>query len=179
MLSDWLRPYLVERLQEWLYEQRNFYLPSARPLSDEEKSRLSGYFEKRILDLTRIASIDRILNPEFYDDLAKSGVPIPLDFTQAVGLTLLDCVLICKGLWANPSSLISTLFHEMVHVVQFDILGPRKLILLYANQLLRNDYQYHSVLLEKQAYSLSDRFVKGESPFSVSEILKKELEYAK
>ncbi len=178
MELDSLRPYLIEEFQKWVQEQRRFHLTNARPLSDEERSRFVGYFEKRILDLVRVASVERILNPDFYDDMVKSGLPIPLDFSKAIGLTLVDCVLIRQELWSDPPSAISTLFHEMVHVVQIDILGLRKHIELYADNLVQNGYQYHSVLFERQAYTLASRFARGEPSFSVSGIVKQELERA-
>ena len=168
-------PYLIHKFLEWAYEQRKLHLPNARKLSDGEKLRLAGYFDKRILDLTRVVSVAHISNPKFYNELIKSGISIPLDFTQAVGLTLIDCVLIRKELCSNPPSWINTLFHEMVHVVQFDILGPARLVSLYADCLLQNKYQYHSVPFERQAYTLTDKFVGGEPPFSVREVIKQEL----
>lgn len=178
MELDSLRPYLIEAFEGWICERRAFHLANARLLSNEERSRFVGYFEKRILDLVRVASVERILNPGFYDDLVKSGLPIPLDFSNAIGLTLVDCILIRRELWSHPSSAISTLFHEMVHVVQIDILGLRKHIELYADNLIQNGYQYHSVLFEIQAYTLASRFARGEPSFSVSEIVKQELERA-
>lgn len=173
-----LRPYLLKKFGEWLRQQRRIHLANARPLSNEEKSQLYGYFDKRILDKARLASVQRISNPEFYDDFAKSDIPIPLDFSTAVGLTLVDCIIIRKELWADTSSLISTIFHELVHVVQIDILGLRRHIELYSDSLMQSGYQYHSVILEKQAYDLSDRFVTEKSPFSVSDAVRKELKRA-
>ena len=173
---DYLRPYLIEKFQEWIYEQRSLHLANARPLSSKEKSRLGGYFEKRILNLARVASVERILNPAFYHDLAKAELSIPLDFSNAIGLTLVDCILIRRDLWSYPSSAISTLFHELVHVIQIDILGLRKHIEWYADSLIQNSYQYHSVLFEKQANTLAERFARGESSFSVRKIVKQELE---
>lgn len=154
-------------------------MAKARPLSEEEKTQLGGYFENRILDLARVTRVDRIQNPKFYDSLAKSGVPIPLDFSTAIGLTLMDCILIRREIWSHPPSFISTLFHEMVHVVQIDILGLKKHIELYADSLRQGDYQYHSVVLERQAYDLSDRFDRGEPSFSVREVVRQELELGK
>jgi hypothetical protein len=178
MELDSLRPYLIEEFQEWVQEQRRLHLTNARPLSNEERSRFVGYFEKRILDLVRLASVERILNPGFYDGLVKSGLPIPLDFSNAIGLTLVDCILIRRELWSDPPSAISTLFHEMVHVVQIHILGLRKHIELYADNLIQNGYQYHSVLFERQAYTLASRFARGEPSFSVGEIVRQELGHA-
>lgn len=173
-----LRPYLIERYLQWVDEQRAILLPKARPLTNEEKSRLQGYFEERILDLARVATVDHIRNPDFYDELTKSGVPIPLDFNQAIGLALVDCILIHKQLWAYPKSALSTIFHELVHVVQIDIMGIRKHIELYADSLIQNDLQYHSVIFERQAYDLTARFDRREIPFSVSKVVRQELKCA-
>lgn len=170
-----LRPYLLAKFHEWVCQQRDSYWAEARPLSSEEKSQLAGYFEDRLLNSVRVASVDRIQNPEFYKVLRKSGVPVPLDFSTAVGLTLIDCILMRKELRPGTLAFMSTLFHEMVHVVQFDILGVRGHIELYADSLRDGDYQYHSVILERQAYALTDRFDRSESPFSVSEVIRREL----
>ena len=173
MEYDALKRYLIEKFQEWIFEQRSLHLPNSRPLYQEERSVLSGYFDERILDLTRIVSLESISNPEFYNELVKSGTPIPLDLTQAMGFTLIDCVLICKWLFSVPSMAISTIFHEMVHVVQADILGTTRLIELYTDSLIKDEYR--NVLFEVQAYDLTDQFIRGGRSFSVREILEEEL----
>jgi hypothetical protein len=173
-----LRPYLLDKFQEWIRQQRKIHLANARPLSSQEKSRLDGYFQKRILDKAHLASVKRISNPEFYNDFAQSGIPIPLDFSTAVGLTLVDCIIIRQELWADAASLLSVIFHELVHVVQIDILGLKKHIELYSDSLRQSDYQYHGVILERQAYNLSDRFDAGKPPFSVSHAVRKDLKSA-
>lgn len=162
-----MKSYLIQEFEQWLYQQRGIHLPRARPLSDGERSRLGRYFERRILDLTHVASVDQISNPEFYDELTKREIPIPMDLTSAVGFTLIDCVLLRKGFES-----ISTLFHEMVHVVQADLLGIRTLIELYLADLARSGYL--NVLFERQAYDLTAKFTRGES-FSVTEIVSKQL----
>ena len=175
MESDELRGYLIREFRKWFDEQRELYLPKSRGLSGKEKLRLDGYFDGRILDSTRIVRVDRVLNPDFYSDLKKSGMPVPMDFTQAIGFTIMDCLLIRKELFKNPSSFISTLFHELVHVVQFDLFGPTRMIELYTDSLIQGEYQYHSVPFERQAYALTDKFAMEESSFSVREIVEREL----
>jgi hypothetical protein len=165
-----LKTYLIQKFDEWLYQQRKIYLTTSRPLSKEERLKLEGYFEPRILDLVRIAIVDRISNPEFYDELREKEIPIPMDFTSAVGFTLIDCILLRKGFES-----ISTLFHEMVHVVQADLLGVRKLVVLYLFELIKNKTQYRNILFERQAYTLANRFNRGKSTFSVREIVEEEL----
>jgi len=173
-----LRPYLLDKFEVWIRQQRKIHLANARPLYSQEKSRLDGYFEKKILDKARLASVQRISNPEFYDDFAKSGIPIPLDFSTAVGLTLVDCIIIRQELWADAASLISVIFHELVHIVQIDILGLRKHIELYSDSLRQSGYKYHGVMLERQAYDLSDRFDAGKPSFSVNHAVRKDLKSA-
>ena len=171
-----LKSYLIEKFEAWAYEQRDLYMPNARPLSDAEQLRLREYFEKRILDRTRIVSLEEIPNPPFYSDLEESGIPIPLDLTQAAGFCLIDYVLIRKGLWSHPSAALSTVFHEMVHLVQWDVLGSRRLIELYTDALLRDGYS--QVVFERQAYRLTDRFVRGGPPFSVRAVVEEEFKGA-
>ena len=169
MEFDELKSCLIPKFEEWLYQQREIHLTRASPLSSQERRRVDGYFEKKTLDLTRVAIVDQIPNPAFYDELRERGIPIPMDFTSAVGFTLIDCVLLRKGF-----ELIATLFHEMVHVVQVDLLGIKRLLELYLNDLIKNGYR--DVLFERQASDLTARFTCGES-FSVREILEKELCY--
>jgi hypothetical protein len=64
----------------------------------------------------------------------------------------------------------------MVHVVQFDMLGSVGMVELYADCLLQYECQYYSVPLERQAYTLADKFARGEPLFSVTEIIKQELQ---
>ena len=167
--------YLLHKLLEWIYEQREFHLPNSRLLLDEERQQLAGYFDQSILDSTRVAIVARIPNPEFYNELTKLNISIPLDFAQVIGLTLIDCVLIRKELYSSPSSWITTLFHEIVHVVQFDILSPMRGIELLTDYLLQGKCQYLDFPIEQQAYTLTERFARGEPPFSVREIVEPEL----
>ena len=171
--------HLVHRFLDWAYEQREFHLAAARPLSEEEKGKLAGYFDTGTLESTRVATVDRIHNPGFYHELATSGISIPLDFTQAVGLTLIDCVLIRREICLNPYSWIATLFHEMVHVVQLQVLGTPKMAELYINCLVRDKLQYRDVPFENQAYALTGRFTRGETPFPVRELIERDLQKAK
>jgi len=178
-LLEQMRPYLIEKYLAWVDEQRVLLLPEARQLTSAEKTKFGGYFEDRILSSVHVVTVDRFENPQFYDELTQSGLPIPLDLNQAIGLALVDCILIHKQLWAYPESAISTIFHELVHIVQADILGMRKHIELYADSLMQNNLQYHSVFFEKQAYRLTGRFDSREPLFSVNVVVRQELKHAK
>jgi len=175
MEFDNLLPYLIQKFHEWLLEQRNLQLRNARPVSREERLLLHEYFEGRILDSARIATVEQIPNPTFYSELTKSGVSIPLDLTQSAGITLINCILICQYYKSSPLAWLSILFHELVHVVQYDILGSEKLVELYIAGWAQNGYRYENIPFEQQAYELEGRFNQGGSPFYVRQFVEQQL----
>jgi hypothetical protein len=56
-------------------------------------------------------------------------------------------------------------FHELVHVVQWRILGPERFLWAYADGLER--FGYRNSPLEVVAYDLQERFDAGVKPFDV------------
>lgn len=171
--DDWLSD-LIEMGQQWLREQRNLYIANARPLTDEEKKLLQGYYDNKILDKVRLAAVDRISNPTFYTELVKSGNPI-LDISGSAGITFIDCIVIRKVFRKDLPAWNSILFHELVHVVQYEILGSKRLIEAYLTAWSQNDYSYDKIPLEMQARRLEIRFDRREPPFSVRKAVEKEL----
>ena len=174
MPYDELVPYLVEKSLPWLWEQRNLHIADSRPLSDDEKLSLQGYYDSRILNKVRLATVDRISNPPFYAELKESGNPV-LDISGAAGIAFVDCVVVRRIFQPDFASWISILFHELVHVVQLEILGPRRHLELYIRAWAENGYQYHGIQFETQAHKLEARFNRHEPPFSVREVVEREL----
>ena len=56
-------------------------------------------------------------------------------------------------------------FQELVHVVQWQVLGPKDFLLLYAAGLA--EFGYHDCWLEAMAYDHQRRFDAGDPPYSV------------
>ena len=173
MDSNALRDYLVDEFRKWMYAERDLHRAKARKLTPQEKHLLASYFEPQILEDVRIATTERIANPKFYDELRRSGVPIPMDFAGAIGLMLIDCILIRKELQSDTPGFLHTVFHELVHMVQFEVFGEDRMFELYTEHLLKSSY--HGVPFEQQAYSLTARFERGNAPFSVREIIEHEM----
>ena len=95
-----------------------------------------------------------------------------LDLTHASGITFVDTVLI-KG--DRPPGL-SLLFHEAVHVLQFQELGIDGFVRRYVSGWVANGFKYSSIPLERDAYELQARFDKApHSPFDVLESVRKRL----
>jgi len=173
-MPDDLISYLLDLAYPWLLEQRDQCMAGARPLSVGERLWLQDYYDRRILDMVRLATVDRITNPPFYADLIEAGRPV-MDLSGALGITLIDCVVVRKFLRQDSDSWLSLLFHELVHVVQFDILGSRGHLEAYLRGWADNGYQYHNVPLEVQAHRLEARFTRQEPHFDVRGVVEREI----
>ncbi|MDY6912451.1 MAG: hypothetical protein SVM79_08860, partial [Chloroflexota bacterium] len=87
---------------------------------------------------------------------------------------LIDCILIRKELQSDTPGFLHTVFHELVHMVQFEVFGEDRLFELYTEHLLKSSY--HGVPFEQQAYSLTARFEREKTLFSVRAEIERELE---
>lgn len=60
----------------------------------------------------------------------------------------------------------STHLHELVHVVQYEILGPKTFLAVYALGLIRHGYRHSP--LEEMAYDLQDGMQKNKPPVDIA-----------
>ncbi len=131
-------------------------------ISEHVQAHLRGYFPDAVLAHTRI--IQAVMPEPFVYPVAKIlGVKGLLEMPSIGAITLIDVV-------AYPEQLgISTLFHELVHVVQYRILGLKRFAELYVKGFL-NGGGYYEIPLERQAYELAARFdLEAGEVFSVEE----------
>jgi hypothetical protein len=85
------------------------------------------------------------------------GLP---DFTAAAGITFIDTILISQqGLEAH-SDLGPLIFHELVHVVQYDVLGVDEFIKCYVQGWAKSGFDYYTIPLEMEPYNLQRRYEK-------------------
>ena len=162
--------YFVIEGEKWIQEQRRLHYPTAQPLRPDQRATLAAFFSKAILDSARFATVDQIPNPGFYRNLQAMGQPIPMDFSQMHGITFIDTVLLSKRFQSSWSPTLY--FHELVHVVQYSILGSAKFMQRYVRGWAENGFQYFAIPLEKDAYELQARFEAQPSQrFSVQQIV--------
>jgi len=152
----------------WLWEQRDLHRVDSRELSAEEKLAFRAYYEDATLDNVRLATVEYISNPPFYTDLQSSGYPT-LDISGAAGVAYIDCIVVRKSINQQSAWWNSLLFHELVHIVQFEVLGPRRHLEVYLRGWIENGYRYDSIPIEEQARRLEARFSGQGPPFSVRE----------
>lgn len=157
----------------WIAAQRLKYLPNARPLAPAEYSSLASHFSAQCLASARIACVDEIPTPTFLrriiDRFAFLRDRIQFDFSSASGMTLGECILV-----VDPDPSVELLFHELVHVEQYRILGMKQFARAYVQGVVDANFIYEQIPLEATAFALTARFYDGES-FAVHEELLRSL----
>lgn len=172
---DALIAFLIMNGQNWISAQRDLHYKYSAPLLENDIEPLKGFYLRETIERARIRNVPQIENPPFYNDLRQLGVPVPLDFSQMAGITFDDTILI-SDLYANTQSHISLIFHEMVHVVQYGLLGVDEFTSQYIQGWAQNGFEYVKIPLESAAYELQRRFdERPQSAFSIEKIVETRL----
>ena len=158
-LSAQQTTWFTAQVVAYIHAQRALYYPDAKPLAFGES--WIGYFQK--VDLERIRIVEprrrRVSNPPFYADLEKLGFTGLPDFSTMAAITYDDVVVFHDSLSQQ------LIFHELVHVTQYRLLGIEEFARLYIVGYLQAGYE--GTPLEKCAYELDGRFIMGGGPFDV------------
>lgn len=164
----------------WLRFRARQLRRTARPLSPDERVALSPWFDEALLASARVAEADRVPPPlpRPLAWLLLRGPLRRLRLAWASGMAFPGVVLVTPPRQAPSRASaggiipetrrvsISLLFHELVHLVQYEVLGRRRFASQYIGGWLRAGCRYRDIPLEVEAYHLTDRFEAGE-PFDV------------
>jgi len=162
---------LTWAVAEYIREQRARYYGRAVPLTFTET--WSRFFSPADLERIRAvqagssanaetankAGIECVPNPPFYADLEKLGFTGLPNFATMPAITFDDVVVFHEPL--TPQ----LIFHELVHVVQYRLLGIDEFARLYVRGYLHGGYE--GTPLEICAYELDGRFLMGSIGFDV------------
>jgi len=126
---------------------------------------MEGFFSPQIIDEARLLILqgERVSNPSFYPMLKSLGFNNLPDQSAMGAITFYDVVV------SHEPFSGGLLFHELVHVEQYQQLGIPRFSDLYVRGFL-NGGSYEAIPLEINAYALGGRF--EEDPrreFSVSD----------
>jgi len=158
---------LTMAVAAYIRQQRADYVGRSAPLTFSEL--WTRFFSAT--DLERIRAVqagswspnagarERVPNPPFYADLEKLGFTGLPDFSTMPAITFDDVVVFHEPL--TPQ----LIFHELVHVVQYRLLGVDEFARLYVRGYLHGGYQ--GTPLEICAYELDGRFIMGSVGFNV------------
>jgi hypothetical protein len=143
----------------WIQKTLAEHASAARPAASLGFGRLPHYYGEKILVSTKVVVVPRVPVPPLSAmRLARFGQFEQMDMA---GITYLDTYFVR----ADHASDESLHFHELVHVIQWRLLGPERFLAFYADGLER--FGYRKSPLEAMAYSFQDRFERGTQSFSV------------
>jgi hypothetical protein len=149
--------FLVAEGRAWVESQRRRYREECESLPSRIHEALRGFFGSATLDRIGLCVVRSIENPPFYHGLARAGGAIPFDFGRLPAITFIDTILVAEDA-ATGGGLPGLVFHESVHVVQYDLLGVEGFIHRYVHGWASGGFRYSSIPLEAQAYELQSRF---------------------
>jgi hypothetical protein len=155
----------IARVSSYLREQRDHYLQSAVPLSNHQKASMWPYFSAALLDRVRMVELEgkRVPNPPFYEEYRALGFLNLPEITHMHSLTFLDVLVFNERLTER------SLFHGLVHAVQFDVLGLERYSDLFVRAFVNAKLPF-SVPLEAQAFALESKFANSSANrFSVED----------
>ena len=81
-------------------------------------------------------------------------------------MALVDTILIARAA-SESSRRDRLLFHELVHLMQYELLGVEEYMEGYVDSWAENGRRYRDIPHEEQAFELAARFWSGDEPFSV------------
>jgi hypothetical protein len=120
-LSEEQTAWIIQQVAKYTEQQRQTYRGRAVPLDSDQRSATQPFFPASLLDSTRLLVLtgERVSNPPFYPELQRMGFdPAALpNFSFMAAITFVGTVV------SHEAFTHRLLFHELVHVVQYEKLG--------------------------------------------------------
>ena len=137
--------------------------PVAQTVASRGFSRLPRYFTEKTLASAKVVLVDPLPIPP----LSSMGLARFADFERGNfdGITYLDTFFL-KPTQSNNENVH---FHELVHVIQWRLLGPDRFLFLYANGLECSGYRQSP--LEAMAYDAEAAFASSTDIFNVEKMV--------
>jgi hypothetical protein len=155
----------IEYVSSYLREKREHYFAAAQPLGNPHKARLWPYFSSQLLDQVRIVELHgkRVPAPTFYAQARALGFDNLPQVTHMDSLTFIDVLVF------NQTLSERSLFHALVHAVQFQVLGLERYTELFVQSFVKTKSHF-SVPLEAHAFALESKFLRPSAEkFSVED----------
>jgi hypothetical protein len=155
----------VEYVSSYLRDQRERYLPSAAPLSEQHRAVMRPYFSTTLLEQIKVVELQgaRLPNPPFYAEAKALGFVSLPELTHMNSLTFFDVLVFNEGVTQR------SLFHALVHAVQFQVLGLERYTELFVQSFLNTRFHFR-VPIEAHAFFLESKFVRpAAASFSVED----------
>jgi hypothetical protein len=143
----------IQEVIENARKREETYLPRGISLSPMQKHNVRGFFPERVLDTVKVLQLEdeRIPNPPFQERARKRGYRLMLDFAHMAEITHPRLVIFQEKMTPR------LLFHSLVHVVQYEMLGRERYLELYVRAFVETG-SYTTVPMEMQAFNMDERF---------------------
>ena len=152
LLADW-----VEQCQLWVNAQMALHRGFARPLAVNLREAMKPYFSQATLQSARLRWVRKVEYPDFFlEGARKAGARAPADLRAMDGITFGRIILLAQSPRSTRRSRHALVFHELVHVVQYELLGIEEFVRRFARAIYEFDYE--AIPIEVQAYELQSRF---------------------
>jgi hypothetical protein len=150
------------KLRAWIQYEKN-----AKPVASMHFVRLPMYFDHSLLETAKFIAIDRLPMPP----LSAMWLSRFAIFEQGNfdGITYLDRYFIKQTVVAEEA----IHFHELIHVIQWRLLGPEDFLAAYANGV--DEFGYENSPLEKMAYDAEAAFKRSSPIFDAEKFVAEHL----
>lgn len=144
---------IIQEVIANLRERQASYLLRAIPLSSAQRASVQGFFPEQLLNEVRVLELrnERVPNPAFQKRAQMRGYRMMLDFSHMAAIIHPQLIIFQEEPYPR------VLFHSLVHVVQYAILGLERYLELYVRAFVKTG-NYASVPLEAQAFHLARRY---------------------
>jgi hypothetical protein len=156
-------PKVIGWIRKVLAKHRN----SAKPVASLKFRRLPLYFSQNLLSTAKFISLEEIPIPPLSDmGLAQFAAFEHYEFS---GITYLDTYFIERTSVEKEA----LHFHELIHVIQWDLLGPEAFLWEYSREI--ESKAYRNCLLEKMAWEAEAKFKQSRPMFDAVKFVAKNL----
>lgn len=155
-------------VSKWITQTLSENSAKAKPVGSLNFKRLPLFYSNDLLARAKVVFVEKCPVPP----LSSIGLNQFADFEnmEASGITYLDTYFILK----HEAKRESLHFHELVHVIQWQILGAERFLAFYAEGLEKQGYRDSP--LEVMAYDHEARFNVNVQPYSVEFEVRQQLQ---
>jgi hypothetical protein len=157
------------KVQAWIQKTLAAYEKDAQPVTSMHFARLPLYFDYDLLEAAKFIPIDQVPMPP----LSAMGLSRFEAFEQGNfhGVTYLDRYFIKRTVVTEEA----LHFHELIHVIQWRLLGPEGFLKAYANGL--EEFGYENSPLEKMAYDAEAAFRRSSPIFDAERFVEEHVKH--
>ena len=151
------------KVEAWIQKTLAAYEKDAQPIGSMHFARLPLYFHSVLLATSKFIPIDRVPIPP----LTAMGLGrfAEVERGNFSGVTYLDRYFIKRTVMIEEA----VHFHELIHVLQWRLLGPERFLTAYANGL--EEFGYEDSPLEKMAYDAEASFKRSSAIFDAEKFV--------